>query len=166
MLILLLALCMIHDPSLSAQVLGIYPRAWAPYIALYYTKVLPCISNQTWYVWNNLIIYSTSIYKYTYSKVVNNNDAAGKIVKIRLFQQFSPNKKWMRQLLRHLVSKQLRLLHGRVGDSTTLINSLSPQMSELVEDAVASWCGDIVGHFWLIRNERKIYRAQILIFQF
>ena len=26
-------------------------------------------------------------------------------------------------------------------------------MSELVEDAIASWCGDIVGHFWLIKNE-------------
>ena len=25
-------------------------------------------------------------------------------------------------------------------------------MSELVEDAIASWCGDIVGHFWLVRN--------------
>ena len=25
-------------------------------------------------------------------------------------------------------------------------------MSELVEDAFASWCGDIVGHFLLIRN--------------
>ena len=25
-------------------------------------------------------------------------------------------------------------------------------MSELVEDAIASLCGDIVGHFWLIRN--------------
>ena len=37
-----------------------------------------------------------------------------------------------------VVSKQLRLLHGRVGDSTTSLNSLSPQMSELVEDAVAS----------------------------
>ena len=24
-------------------------------------------------------------------------------------------------------------------------------MSEMVEDAVASSCGDIVGHFWLIR---------------
>ena len=47
----------------------------------------------------------------------------------------------------------IRLLHGRVGDSTTLVNSLRPQMSELVEDAVASWCGDIVGLFWLIRNE-------------
>ena len=52
-----------------------------------------------------------------------------------------------------VVSKQLRLLHGRVGDSTTLVNSLSPQISELAEDAVASWCGDIVWHFWLIRNE-------------
>ena len=37
-----------------------------------------------------------------------------------------------------VASKQLRLLHGRVGESTTLVNSLSPQMSELVEDAVAS----------------------------
>ena len=37
-----------------------------------------------------------------------------------------------------VVSKQLRLLHDRVGDSTTSVNSLSPQMSELVEDAVAS----------------------------
>ena len=26
-------------------------------------------------------------------------------------------------------------------------------MSELVEDAIASWCGDTVGQFWLIRNE-------------
>ena len=52
-----------------------------------------------------------------------------------------------------LVLKQLRLLHGRIGDSTTSVNSLSPQMSELVEDAIASWCGDIVGQFWLIRNE-------------
>ena len=50
-------------------------------------------------------------------------------------------------------SKQLRLLHGRVRDSTTLVISLSPQMSELVEDAMDSWYGDIVRHFWLIRNE-------------
>ena len=35
-----------------------------------------------------------------------------------------------------VVSKQLRLLHGRVGDSTTSVNSLSPQITELVEDAV------------------------------
>ena len=52
-----------------------------------------------------------------------------------------------------VVSKQLRLLHGRVRDSTTtLVNSLSPQMSELVEDSVASWCDDIVGHFLLISS--------------
>ena len=51
-----------------------------------------------------------------------------------------------------VASKQLRLLHGGVGDSTIVVNSLSPQMSELVEDAIASWCGDIVGHFWLVRN--------------
>ena len=50
-----------------------------------------------------------------------------------------------------VVSKPPRLLHGRVWDFTTSVNSLSPQMSELVEDAVASWCGDIVGHFWLSR---------------
>ena len=37
-----------------------------------------------------------------------------------------------------VVSKQLRLLHGRVRDSTTSVNYLSPQMSEVVEDAVAS----------------------------
>ena len=35
-----------------------------------------------------------------------------------------------------VASKQLRLLHGRVEDSTTLVNSI--QMSELVEDAIAS----------------------------
>ena len=37
-----------------------------------------------------------------------------------------------------VASKQLRVLHGRVKDSTIVINSLSPQMSELVEDAIAS----------------------------
>ena len=37
-----------------------------------------------------------------------------------------------------VASKQLRLLHGRVGDFTMVVNSLSPQMSELVEDAIAS----------------------------
>ena len=52
-----------------------------------------------------------------------------------------------------MVTGQLRLFRGRVGTSTTLVNSLGPQMSELVEDAVAYCCGDIVGHFWLIRNE-------------
>ena len=36
-----------------------------------------------------------------------------------------------------VASKQLRLLHGRVGDSTIVVNYLSPQMSELVEDAIA-----------------------------
>ena len=51
-----------------------------------------------------------------------------------------------------VTSQQLRLLHGGVRDSTTVVNSLSPQMSELVEDAIASWCGDIVGHFWLVKN--------------
>ena len=37
-------------------------------------------------------------------------------------------------------------------------------MSELVEDAVASRCGDIVGHFWLIRNELQKFVE--LIFEF
>ena len=37
-----------------------------------------------------------------------------------------------------VASKQLRLLHGRIGDSTIVVNSLSLQMSELVEDAIAS----------------------------
>ena len=55
-------------------------------------------------------------------------------------------------LLGYLEWLRRRLLHDRVRDSTTVVNSLSPQMSELVEDAIASWCGDIVGHFWLIRN--------------
>ena len=36
-----------------------------------------------------------------------------------------------------------------------MAESSSPQMSELVEDAVAYWRGDIVGRFWLIRNELK-----------
>ena len=66
-----------------------------------------------------------------------------------------------------VVSKQLRLLHGRNGDSTTVVNSLSPQMSELVEDAVASWCGDIVWHFWLIRNEpQKFVELKFEFFSF
>ena len=66
-----------------------------------------------------------------------------------------------------MVSKHLRLLRGRDGDSTTLINSVGPQMSELVEDAVASCCGDIVDHFWLIRNEfQKLVELKFEIFSF
>ena len=66
-----------------------------------------------------------------------------------------------------VASKQLRLLHGRVGDSTTMVNSLSPQMSELVEDAVASCCGDIVEQFWLIRNElQKLVELKFEFFSF
>ena len=66
-----------------------------------------------------------------------------------------------------VVSKQLRLLHGWVRDSTTSVNSLSPQMSELFEDAVASWCSDIVGHFWLIRNElQKFVKLKFEFFSF
>ena len=61
--------------------------------------------------------------------------------------------------------KQLRLVHGRAGDSTTLVNYLSPQISKLVEDALASWCSDIVGHFWLIRNElQKLVKLQFEFF--
>ena len=66
-----------------------------------------------------------------------------------------------------VVSKQLRLLHGRVRDSTTSVNYLSPQMSELDEDAVASWCSYIVGHFWLIRNElQKFVEVKFKFFSF
>ena len=36
-----------------------------------------------------------------------------------------------------VVSKQLGLLHGRVGDTHHFGKFLEPQMSELVEDAVA-----------------------------
>ena len=40
-------------------------------------------------------------------------------------------------------------------------------MSELVENAVASWCGDIVGHFWLIRNElQKLDELKFEFFSF
>ena len=63
-----------------------------------------------------------------------------------------------------VASKQLRLLHGRVGDSTTVVNSLSFQMSELVEDAIASWCGDIVGHFWLSGMVSRNLSSSNLIF--
>ena len=66
-----------------------------------------------------------------------------------------------------VVSKLPRVLHGRVGDSTALVNSLSPQMSELVEDAVASWCGDIVWHFRLIRNQlQKFVELKFELFSF
>ena len=44
----------------------------------------------------------------------------------------------LKRYLLGVASKQLRLLHGRVEDSTIVVNSLSPQMSELVEDAIAS----------------------------
>ena len=67
------------------------------------------------------------------------------------FLRFSPHFTLLIWIL-GVASKQLRLLHGRVADSTTVVNFLSPQMSELVEDAIASWCGDIVRNFWLVRN--------------
>ena len=71
---------------------------------------------------------------------------------------------WILTWIFGVASKQLRLLHGRDGDSTIVVNSLSPQMSELVEDAIASWCGDIVGNFWLIRN--GVEKLVELIFEF
>ena len=37
-----------------------------------------------------------------------------------------------------VASKQLRLLQGQVVDSAIVVNYLSPQMRELVEDAIAS----------------------------
>ena len=59
-------------------------------------------------------------------------------------QQFLFVKHYIRYILHILdldlgvASKQLRLLHGRVGDSTIVVNSLSSQISVLVEDAIAS----------------------------
>ena len=48
-----------------------------------------------------------------------------------------------------------------------MVNSLCPQMSELVEDAIASGCGDIVGHFWLIRNGvEKLVELKFEFFSF
>ena len=44
---------------------------------------------------------------------------------------------WILTWILGVASKQLRLLHGRVWDSTIVVNSLSPQMSELVEHAIA-----------------------------
>ena len=47
------------------------------------------------------------------------------------------------------------------------VNSLSPQMSELVKDAIASWCCDIVGQFWFIRNElQKFVKLKFEFFRF
>ena len=48
---------------------------------------------------------------------------------------------WILTWILGVASKHLSLLHGRVGDSTTLVNSLSPKMGLLVEDVVASCCG-------------------------
>ena len=50
----------------------------------------------------------------------------------------SPRLTWILTWILGVASKQLRLLHGRVGDSTIVVHSLSPQMSELVEDAIDS----------------------------
>ena len=42
-----------------------------------------------------------------------------------------------------VVSKQLILLHGRVGDSTTLVEEyLSPTMRYAGQDAIASCCDE------------------------
>ena len=65
------------------------------------------------------------------------------------------------------VLEWFRSSRGRVGDSTTLVNSLGPQMSELVEDAVASCCGNTVGHFLLIWNElQKLVELKLKNFSF
>ena len=45
-----------------------------------------------------------------------------------------------------VVSKQVSQLRGRVGDSTALVNSLSPKIRLLDEDDIAFCCGYIVGH--------------------
>ena len=48
-----------------------------------------------------------------------------------------------------------------------MVNSLGPQISELVEDALASRCSDIVRHFWLIRNElQKLVELKFEFFSF
>ena len=50
---------------------------------------------------------------------------------------------------------------------TTLVNSMSPQMSELVEDASAYWCDVKVGQFGLIRNElQKLVEHKFEFFSF
>ena len=68
----------------------------------------------------NFLIYSYTVFKFLFSVLHCNN--ASSLLTWRL----------------GVVSKQLRLLHGRVGDSVIVVNSLSTQMSELVEDAIAS----------------------------
>ena len=74
---------------------------------------------------------------------------------------------WILWYLLGVASKHLGLLHGRFGDSTSVVNSFSPQKSELVEDAIASWCADIVGHFWLIRNgQEKLVELKFQFFSF
>ena len=61
-----------------------------------------------------------------------------------------------------VVSKHLRLLHGRVGDFNISVNSLSSRMSELVEDAVASWCGDKLGIFgWSVMSSRNLSSSNL-----
>ena len=54
-------------------------------------------------------------------------------------------------MIRHAVSAILTCASGT--PPATVANSLSPKMRLLVEDAVASCCGDISGHFRLIVNE-------------
>ena len=51
---------------------------------------------------------------------------------------------WILAWILGVASKQLRLLHGRVGDSTIVVNSLSPQMSELA----GRWCYCFLMRYW------------------
>ena len=64
-----------------------------------------------------------------------------------------------------MVSKQLRLLHGRVRDSTTLVNSLSPQWA-----IRGCSCFLMRWHSWAFLAHQEwapeTCQAQILIFQF
>ena len=69
-----------------------------------------------------------------FEQVKDTYDADNNKAAILVYMYFQKTDTW----ILGVVSKQLRPLHGRVGDSTTSVNSLSPQMSELVEDAIAS----------------------------
>ena len=52
--------------------------------------------------------------------------------------------------LLEIVSKQLTLLRGRVGDSTAAVGSMRPTMRKLIQDIVVSYRDNIVEHFGLI----------------
>ena len=64
-----------------------------------------------------------------------------------------------------MVSKQLSLLRGRVGDTTDVVDSLGFPMRQMVQDAVASCRGDVVGHFGLIMDEfQKVIKLKFEFF--